>query len=307
MVIGLTGSTGFLGRHVLREIELRGHEAVGFSRNPMARVTGTREVRPWSTGVAPDVSGCEAVIHLAGESVLGLWTSAKRRSIRESRVAGTRQLVEALRDRAGGAVTPALVCGSAIGYYGDRGDQRLSESEAPGRGFLAEVTQAWEAEAMRASEYGVRVVRGRIGVVMGADGGAWPLLRRVFGLGVGGRLGSGRQWMSWVHVRDVAALLVTAATDSRCQGPMNLVSPEPVTNSEFTRAVARALHRPAIFPVPSVALRLLLRDQAGILLDSQRVVPQAAEAIGCQFAFPSLDGALDELVRAPNKNKTGGP
>lgn len=305
MIIGLTGVTGFLGRHVLREIALRGHEAIGFSRNPTARVPGTREVRLWSMGVAPDVVGCEAVIHLAGEPVLGRWTAAKRRAIRESRIAGTRQLVEALRERVGGTGTPALVCASAIGYYGDRGDERLAESAAPGSGFLAEVTQAWEAEARRASEYGARVVCGRIGVVLGPDGGAWPLLRRIFALGMGGRLGSGRQWMSWVHAQDVATLLVTAATDSRCQGPMNLVSREPVTNGEFTRAVSRALHRPALFPVPSVALRLLLRDQAGIVLDSQRVVPQAAEAIGYRFAFPTLAEALDDLVSA--SNKTGGP
>jgi len=294
MVIGITGAKGFIGRHVMRAAVAAGHEVVAFSRGAGIFLPDARQVREWRTGSVPDLGGCEAVIHLAGEPVLGRWTPEKRAAIRDSRVVGTRRLVagmEACRPRPG-----VLVCASAIGIYGDRGDEELSESAAAGTGFLAEVTGAWEAEAAAARGLGVRVVSGRIGVVLGPDGGAWPLLRRVFGLGVGGRLGSGRQWMSWVHVRDVAGLLVAAATDSRYEGPVNVVSPGPVTNAEFTRSVARALRRPAIFPVPAVALRAVLRDQAGMFLDSQRVVPRAAESLGYGFAFPELEGALRDLV-----------
>jgi uncharacterized protein len=294
MVIGLTGGTGFLGRHVIRSATAAGHEVVAFSRSASAVVPGAREVRTWPGAGDPDVSGCETVIHLAGEPVLGLWTRAKRRAIYDSRVDGTRRLVAALQ--ASPVRVRTLVCASAIGYYGNREDEPLSEASAAGDGFLSEVTQAWEREAAAARAFGVRVVSGRIGLVLGPEGGAWPLLRRVFGLGVGGRLGTGRQWMSWVHVRDAAALLVAAAVDDRYDGPVNVVSPEPVRNAELTRAVGRVLHRPALLPVPAIALRALLRDQARMLLDSQRVLPEAARRLGYVFAFPTLASALDELA-----------
>jgi uncharacterized protein (TIGR01777 family) len=294
MVIGITGATGFIGRHVLRAAGTAGHEVVAFTRKAGVFLPEARQVREWRAGSVPDLGGCEAVIHLAGEPVLGRWTPEKRAAIRDSRVDGTRRVVaglEACRPR------PAvLVSASAIGIYGNRGDEELGESSAPGTGFLAEVTAAWEAEAASGLALGVRVVSGRIGVVLGPDGGAWPLLRRVFGLGAGGRLGAGRQWMSWVHVRDVAGLLVAAATDVRYEGAVNVVSPGPVTNVDFTRAVARALRRPALFPVPAVALRTVLRDQAGLFLDSQRVVPRAAQSLGYGFTFPDLEEALRDLA-----------
>jgi uncharacterized protein (TIGR01777 family) len=294
MVIGLTGSTGFLGRHVIRTATAEGHEIVAFSRNRTAVVPGAREVREWPDQGRPDVDGCEAVIHLAGEPVLGLWTRAKRTAILDSRVDGTRRLVAALQESPVRAHT--LVCASAIGYYGDRGDEPLTEASAAGDGFLSEVTQAWEREAAAAQSFGMRVVSGRIGLVFGPEGGPWPLLRRVFGLGGGGRLGTGRQWMSWVHVRDAAALLVAAAVDARYHGAVNVVSPDPVRNAELTRAVARALHRPAVLPVPALALRALLRDQSRMFLDSQRVLPEAARRLGYVFAFPTLAAALDDLA-----------
>lgn len=293
MVIGLTGATGFVGRHFLRHAVAQGHEVVAFSRNPNARVAGAREVRMWSPEAAPDLTGCDAVVHLAGESILGLWTRSKRAAIRDSRILGTRRLVAAM------AATPSgpgvFVCASAIGFYGDRGDECLVESLPPGSGFLAEVTREWENEAERARASGTRVVCGRFGLILGRDGGAWPVVRRVFGLGVGGRLGSGRQWASWVHVEDVAAVLLRAVIDGRYDGPVNVVSPNPVTNAEFTRAVARALRRPAILPVPAMVLRAVLRDQAGLFLGSQRVLPQAAQALGYSFGFPTLESALNDL------------
>jgi uncharacterized protein (TIGR01777 family) len=294
MVIGLTGGTGFLGRHVIDAATAAGHEVVVFSRNPSVVVAGARERRLWPGAGLPDLGGCDAVIHLAGETVLGWWTRAKREAIRGSRVDGTRRLVAALGSPP--ASVRALVCASAVGFYGDRGDEVLTESAAAGDGFLADVTQAWEREAEAAEAVGVRVVRARLGLVLGPDGGAWPVLRRVFRAGVGGRLGSGGQWMPWIHVRDAAALLVAAAVDGRYRGPVNTVGPEPVRNIELTRAVARALRRPAILPAPAPVMRLVLRDQARMFLDSQRVVPEAAQRLGFSFAYGTLATALEDLV-----------
>ncbi len=278
----------------MRAAAAAGHEVVVFSRNPSAVVPGARERRGWPSDRLPDLDGCEAVIHLAGETVLGWWTRAKREAIRGSRVDGTRRLVAAMA--APSARVGTLVCASAVGYYGDRGDVVLTEEAGAGDGFLADVTQAWEREAEAAGAGGGRVVRARLGLVLGPDGGAWPVLRRAFRAGVGGRLGTGRQWMPWIHVRDAAALLVTAAVDARYRGPVNTVSPEPVRNAELTRAVARALRRPAVLPVPAPVMRLVLRDQARMFLDSQRVVPEVAQRLGFDFAFPTLASALEDLA-----------
>jgi hypothetical protein len=294
MVIGITGATGFVGRHVSALARAQGHEVVAFSRRASAPVAGAREVRSWSADTPPDLSGLDAVIHLAGASVLGLWTQKKREAIRSSRVLGTRQLVAALHQTHPRPLS--FVCASAIGFYGNRGDEELSESSAPGTGFLADVTQAWETEALRARDAGVRVVCGRIGLVLGVGGGAWPLLHTVFRCGLGGRLGSGRQWTSWVHVEDVARLLLTAATDPQWHGVVNVVSPHPVTNTEFTRTLAHRLHRPAILPVPAPLLTSLLRDQAGLFLDSQRVTPHIALNHGFTHSFPTLHTAVKNLI-----------
>jgi uncharacterized protein (TIGR01777 family) len=296
MVIGITGATGFVGRHVSALALTQGHEVVAFSRQPTAPVAGAREVRSWSADTPPDLSGLDAVIHLAGASVLGLWTRKKREAIRSSRVLGTRQLVAALHQSPSQSRPTSFVCASAIGFYGNRGDEELTESSAPGTGFLADVTQAWEVEALRAQAAGVRVVCGRIGLVLGSGGGAWPILHTVFRSGLGGRLGSGRQWTSWVHVNDVARLLLTAATHPQWHGVMNVVSPHPVTNTELTRTLAQSLHRPAILPVPAPLLKTLLRDQAGLFLDSQRVTPKVALDHGFTHSFPTLHTAVKNLI-----------
>jgi uncharacterized protein (TIGR01777 family) len=204
-------------------------------------------------------------------------------------------LVAALNQSPSHSRPTSFVCASAIGFYGNRGDEELSESSAPGTGFLADVTQAWEVEALRAQAAGVRVVCGRIGLVLGAGGGAWPILHTVFRSGLGGRLGSGRQWTSWVHINDVARLLLTAATDPQWHGVVNVVSPHPVTNTEFTRTLAQSLHRPAILPVPAPLLKTLLRDQAGLFLDSQRVTPKVALDHGFIYSFPTLQTAVKNL------------
>lgn len=293
MILGLTGATGFLGRHVRRLAAASGHQIIAFSRSAEAEIPGACEVRVWPESAMPDVSRCDGLIHLAGESVMGMWTRRKRAAILDSRVDGTRRLVNAV---VAAADRPrVLVCASGVGFYGDRGDEWLDESSAPGAGFLASVTQAWEAEAMAARAVGTRVVPARIGLVLGPDGGAWPMLRRVFGVGFGGRLGSGRQWMSWVHVEDAARLLIHAAESSALDGPMNVVSPHPVTNADFTRALGTALHRPTFATVPAWSLCLVLRDQARMVLDSQRVQSAAARASGYAFLHPRLEDALNAL------------
>jgi uncharacterized protein (TIGR01777 family) len=234
------------------------------------------------------------VIHLAGENVAQRWTAEARRRIRDSRVESTRNLVRALAklERKPGV----LVCASAVGYYGSRGDETLTEASAPGAGFLPDVCVAWEREAQAAEALGIRVVRMRTGVALDPRGGALKKLLPVFRMGAGGRLGDGRQWMPWIHLDDLAALFVFVL-ENPVAGPVNAVAPQPVSNADFTRELALALHRPALLPVPALALRLLLGEMSEVLLASQRVVPQAAEAAGFRFRFPELGGALRDLLK----------
>jgi uncharacterized protein (TIGR01777 family) len=233
----------------------------------------------------------EAVFHLAGEPVAeGRWTAAKKQRIRESRVLGTRQLVASI-----GGILPrprVLICASAIGYYGDRGDDVLDETSPGGSGFLAEVCRDWETEALEAEKFGVRVVLARIGLVLAPRGGALERMRTPFRLGLGGKLGSGLQWMSWIQLEDVVGLLLHAAARKQLRGPLNVVSPNPVTNQEFTRQLARALSRPAVLPVPRLALSLALGEISDVLLESQRVLPRVAQQSGYAFAYPELAPAL---------------
>jgi uncharacterized protein (TIGR01777 family) len=237
----------------------------------------------------------DVVFNLAGEPVAeGRWTADKKRRIRESRVLGTRNLVAGLaavekRPR-------VLVSASAVGYYGERGDEELVETSAAGRGFLAEVCAAWEREALAAADLGMRVVCVRIGIVLARGGGALAKMLTAFRLGAGGKLGDGRQWMPWIHLDDVAGILLHASQDVRIQGALNAVGPCPVTNADFTRALAKAVHRPAFLTVPKTALRLAFGEMGYILTESQRVLPQVAEQTGYAFKHPELDGALKAVL-----------
>jgi uncharacterized protein (TIGR01777 family) len=279
MNISISGASGFIGRHLMKSLAQAGHSLRALSRHAPP---------------AESLREADAIIHLAGEPVAQRWTADAKRRILDSRVVGTRNLVEAL------AALPrrpeALICASAIGYYGSRGDELLTESSAPGSGFLPEVCVAWEREAQAAEEFGIRVVRVRTGVVLDANGGALVRMLPPFRMGVGGRLGSGRQWMSWIHLEDLAALF-QFAVESQVRGPLNAVAPNPVTNSDFTRELAHALRRPAVFPVPEFALKMLFGEMADVLLASQRVAPAAAEAAGFRFRFPQLAPALESLLR----------
>jgi uncharacterized protein (TIGR01777 family) len=223
----------------------------------------------------------------------GRWTDEKKRRIRQSRVDGTRAVVASI---AKAEVKPrVLVSASAVGVYGSRGDELLTESSAPGEGFLPEVCRAWEDEAMAAEAHGVRVVCLRIGIVLAREGGALAKMLPLFRTGLAGKLGSGAQWMPWIHVDDVVGLVLHAATKDAVKGPLNAAAPELVTNAGFTRTLARTLHRPAFFAAPKLALELALGETASVILASQRVVPEKALATGYRFAHPSLGPALAEL------------
>lgn len=288
MRLGITGATGFIGRHAARLAAARGWEVIPFSRQP--RDERTRRFVP---GEPADVEGLDAVLHLAGEPVVGRWTSDKRRRIMDSRVLGTRSIVEGF---ARAAHPPrVLVSASGIGFYGDTGDREVDENSPAGSGFLAEVCRAWEAEAMRVRD--ARVVLLRIGLVLGREGGTMKRLLPVFRAGLGGRLASGRQWMSCIHVDDIAGLALWAIETEALRGPLNGVMPHPVTNADFTRIVARAVHRPAFLPAPSFVLRAVLGDMSSLLLDSSRVRPAVAETLGYRYDFSDVAEAVDEVAQ----------
>jgi uncharacterized protein (TIGR01777 family) len=290
MTIGITGASGFIGRRIIDLALRRGHQVIAFSRDPKHTINGCDETRPFSLDRAPDISGCEALIHLAGEPVVGLWTPAKKRRIAESRVLGTRRIAEAIESSA--EPPEVLVSGSAIGFYGNAGESELTESAPSGEGFLPETCRAWEAEAAKVQRS--RVVLLRTGVVLGKGAGALGAMTPIFKLGLGARLGSGRQWMAWIHLEDIARLALFAVENLDVRGPLNGSAPWPVRNADFTAQLARALRRPALFWAPAPVLRLL-GDFSHELLDSKRVLPAAATEHGFGFQFPELAPALKNL------------
>ncbi len=296
MNITLTGATGFVGSRLLAKLIADGHRVHVLGRRRSPKLPGSVSFSEWSAASEPppeSLAGADAVIHLSGEPVAQRWTAAAKARIRNSRVDGTRLLVGALARQ---PRRPAVfVCASAIGFYGSRGDETLTETSAAGQGFLAEVVTDWESAAQAAEPLSIRVVSLRLGVVLG-QGGALAKMLPPFRFGVGGRIGSGRQWMSWIHIADAVALSLFAVDNSALRGPVNATSPQPVTNLDFTRELAAGLHRPAIFPVPPVALKLLFGEMAGVLLGSQRVLPKAAEAAGFHFRYPELRPALAEIL-----------
>jgi uncharacterized protein (TIGR01777 family) len=280
MKMAITGASGLVGRHTSDVLRAEGHE--------VRAVSARGVVRP------EDFEACDAVVHLAGEPVAQRWTAAAKERIRSSRVDGTRHVVEALARL---NTPPAvLVSASAIGIYGTRGEETLTESSMPAADFLGEVAVEWERAARAAEAFGTRVVTPRLGVVLTRDGGALEKMLPPFKLGVGGRIGDGKQWMSWIHIDDVVRLIEFAIRNESVRGPVNAVAPNPVTNAEFTRELARALHRPAIFPVPVFALKMLFGQMAEILYASQRVIPEAAICAGFGFKFAEVSAALRDLV-----------
>jgi uncharacterized protein len=293
MKIGITGASGFIGSAFGRHAASAGHEIVAYSRSGKTDQPWIAESRRMSSTL--DASGCDALVHLAGESLLGYWTQAKKQRIWASRVDLTKSVVASLADAK--PRPRILLCASGAGFYGDRGDEMLDESSSRGTGFLSEVCAAWESAAKQAEPLGVRVVHLRTGMVLGNDGGALALLRKVFGLGLGGRLGSGGQWMPWIHLEDQVRLMLWCIENANVAGPVNHVAPGTVTNREFTATLAKTLKRPAFFHAPAFALRLLMRQMADeMFLGSQRVLPRVALDLGFTFRHPALDSALASLL-----------
>ncbi len=289
MKIGITGASGFIGGYLIPRLRDAGHTCVAFSRHPERPVPGCAETRALEAdGPPPDLRELEALVNLAGESIQGRWTDAKKKRIRASRIDLTQALVRALP----GSEVRVLVSASATGYYGDRGAEVLPESAPRGAGFLADVSEDWENAARAAEAMGVRVALPRFGFVIAAKGGAMDKVRPLFRLGLGGRLGSGEQWMPWVHVDDVCGLTVHLLESETLHGPFNAVAPSPVTNAEFTRALAAVLQRPAFLPVPAFLLRLALGEMASLVLHSTRAAPDKTMESGYSFRHPRLGGAL---------------
>lgn len=294
----VTGATGLIGQALIRQL---GSRVAVLSRDDgrAQRQLGGVKAYRWAPegGPAPveALRGADVVFNLAGEPAAeGRWTAEKKRRIRDSRVVGTRHLVAglaALDER-----PRVLVSASAVGYYGDRGDELLDERSSRGQGFLADVCVEWEREAMAAERLGMRVVCVRIGLVMSTAGGALAKMLPPFRLGAGGRLGSGRQWMPWIHIDDLVGILLHAAWSETLRGPINGVAPAPVTNAAFTAALGHAVHRPAVLPMPAFALNIAFGEMSDMLMASQRVMPALALRSGYTFLHPDLDGALASLL-----------
>jgi uncharacterized protein (TIGR01777 family) len=246
------------------------------------------------SGGVIDPSNLDALVHLSGESVMGYWTPGRKRRIRESRVDLTRRIVEVMKQCETRPKT--FICASAVGFYGDRGDEWLTESATRGEGFLADVCAEWEGAARGALALGARVVMLRTGLVLGREGGAWPQLRRVFNARLGSRLGDGRQWVPWIHLDDEVGIILDALENPGYNGPVNLTAPNPVTNAELTNEIARVLKKSKFIPVPALALKLVLGEASNMVLTSLRAKPEAALANGYTFKHPELAGALAILV-----------
>lgn len=291
--VAILGVTGFIGRHLAARLAERGVPVTGVSRRQGAEAEG---VARWQTLESLDLSGHRAVVNLSGERVDVRWTADKKKAIEDSRIGVTRRVVDHLAALYPAGRPQVLVNASGIGFYGDGGEALLDELAAAGDDYLAKVCVGWEREAAEAEGLGVRVVTLRTGVVLGKGGAAWDKLRHLFSLGIAGRLGSGKQWMPWIHVVDEVAAILHALDQPALSGPVNLCAPHPERNVDFTRKLAEALHRPAKLAVPGFALKLALGGFAGALLGGQRGVPAVLKRTGFTFRFPTLEMALQALV-----------
>lgn len=292
----VSGGTGFIGRHVVDRLLKDSHYVGVWSRKPGLHQRTAVATHTWDplVGEPPleSVNGMDCIVHLAGENVAQRWTPEVKQRIRESRVGGARRILDAV-DKV--RHKPKIfISASAIGIYGDRGDEILTESSVPGTGYLADLCREWESEADLARKFGMRVVKIRIGFVLGKDGGALKTIAPAFKAFIGGKLGSGKQWMPWIHVDDVAEIFAHAV-NHEIHGVWNATSPNPVRNSEFTTELARTLGRPALFPVPGIALKALYGEFAQHMLDSARVIPANLSAGAFPFRHPELRKALDSI------------
>jgi uncharacterized protein len=298
MKVLISGSHGLVGKALVDSLVEDGHEVVRLVRR--AHTPGVLEVE-WHPNQgridAQHLEGLDAVIHLAGESIAsGRWTDEKKRAIRESRTKGTRLLSETLAQLS--QPPSVFISASAIGYYGNRGDEELTEKSSPGDDFLASVCVEWEEAARPAAEKGIRTILARFGIILDREGGALAKMMTPFRMGIGGRVGDGRQWMSWIALDDVINALKFLLLDSAVRGPVNIVAPNPVTNAEFTKTLGRVLSRPTFFPIPAFGARLAFGEMAdALLLSSQRVEPAVLEARGFAPYWPRLEPALQHLLQ----------
>lgn len=326
MRIAITGATGLIGRRVVTALRERGDEITVLSRNPkraseqlekstrstdkpgettgepgethvLDETMGALEARGWDPTREPAppqaLAGRDAIVHLAGENIAQRWSAVAKQAIRDSRVTGTRQLVQGIGELAEAERPRVLVSGSAIGYYGAHGDEPIDEEAPAGSDFLAQTCLAWEAEADATAErHGVRVVKVRTGVVLDREGGALAKMLPPFKLGVGGPVAGGRQYISWIHPQDLVGIVIAAIDDSRWQGAINATAPQPQRNSDFSKVLGRALHRPSLLPVPAVGLKLMYGEMAEIVTTGARVLPAKALVLGYEFRYPELDTAL---------------
>jgi len=295
----LTGGTGFVGKQLIKRLDhvwittrnrQNAHEQFGNDVEEIIQWDPSRQPLDLPSGL-----GMDSVVNLMGESIAeGRWTKEKKQRIRDSRVEGTRKLVDALIDSE--QLPKVFVSASAIGFYGDSGEAIADESHPPGDGYLTDVCIEWEAEALRLQDHNVRVVCLRIGIVLGDGGGAMEKMVPLFRLGLGGRLGNGKQWMAWIHVDDLVSMIVWAIENDSVSGPVNATAPNPVRNREFTKVLAKAVGRPAFMPVPKFGARMLAGEFGDSLFFSQRVIPAAALANGFQFQFSDLQQAIEDIV-----------
>lgn len=292
----ITGAAGFIGTHLTESLADKGHNIIILSRSAKKSKHNVFWWDPASGEIDLDgVPDLDAVVHLAGESIAGRWTDDKKARIKDSRVDGTKLLADAL---SGLKKKPeVLISASAIGIYGNRGDETLTEQSAPGKGFLAEVGVKWEEATSAARDTGIRVCNIRIGLVLGSDGGALEKMITPFKFGVGGKIGDGTQYWSWISIDDLVEIIIYLINNSAIEGPVNAVSPNPVTNSEFTSALGKALNRPTIIPLPSFAARGLLGEMAEeTMLASTRVIPKKLSESGFQFKYTDLNEALSGIL-----------
>lgn len=308
MKILVSGSTGMVGSALVARLCDNGQEVIRLVRPASTQEQSKPRSRPGPKAIVwdPDkgtldssAEEADAVVHLAGASIAGgRWTAERKQILRDSRVVATRNLVAALGNLSRPPKT--FIAASAIGYYGDRRDEELTESSTPGTDFLAQLARDWEAEASRVTEFGARVAMLRFGIILAKQGGALPPMVLPFRLGIGGRLGPGRQWMSWIALEDIVEIIRFAIATEPVAGPVNAVVPHPVRNAKFTKELASVLHRPALFPAPAFALRLALGREFAqtLLLSSQRVLPKKLEQLGYRFLLPELKPALHAILRS---------
>ena len=295
MKVAISGASGLIGTALRSSLTSDGHEVIALTRrassSPLETITWDLDQGRFD---ASALEGVDAVVHLAGEPVAKRWNQERKNAIRQSRVRGTKLLVEGLKSLKN--PPKLLVSSSAVGFYGDGGDTELDESAPPGEGFLSDVCHEWEKSTMEALGLGIRAVCMRTGIVLSTQGGALGQMLLPFKLGLGGPLGNGKQWMPWIHIDDIVGAFRYVMANDDLVGAVNGTSPNPATNADFTKALGRALHRPAVLPVPTFGLKLLFGEMAQILLEGQRALPKKLLFTGYEFKYPDLSGALEDVI-----------